>query len=270
MSTRGGGPFGPEPDYPAHTSQAVLLAALEQTGILLLRQALPPSDLKTLHWRALQAYTRADTLFSQGQLSPAETMLYHYGHVPPQACYPADNPFLALVELLKPLQGLLNSLLREPVLLYQNSLFRRQTPQSANAPALPWHQDAAFLGPVSPVWNLWCPLVNCGEQAPGLEVLRLNLSQILAPPQLPAGHIIQAGDPYELYAFPDAWLKERYPDTPCWLPQMQVGDLLCFHERILHRTGLLPQMTTARLSLELRVSEAAAAQISDSLVIPLC
>jgi len=257
------------PDYPAQTEVTQLLGVLKEQGCLLLRQALPLKPLAALHWRALQAYNRADTRFALGQLSEAETTLYRYGHVPPQACYPAEDPFLALAHLLEPLLPLLSAITTDPVLLYQNSLFRRQQPQSAAAPPLPWHQDAAFLGKVSPVWNVWCPLVNCGEQAPGLEILLLNPTEVLAPPRLPEGHVLKAGDAYELYAFPPEWLQLHCPEVPAWLPSLQVGDVLLFHERILHRTGLNPSMNLPRLSLELRVTSAAAAQGCDSLLVPL-
>ncbi|MBT9548876.1 MAG: hypothetical protein IV090_26025 [Candidatus Sericytochromatia bacterium] len=260
--------FAP-PDYPAQTELAQLIAILDSQGCLLLRQALPLKPLAALHWRALQAYNRADTRFALGQLSEAETTLYRYGHVPPQACYPAGDPFLALAHFLEPLLLLLSAITTDPVLLYQNSLFRRQQPQSVSAPPLPWHQDAAFLGKVSPVWNVWCPLVNCGEQAPGLEILLLNPTEVLTPPGLPEGHVLKAGDAYELYAFPPEWLQLQCPEAQAWFPSLQVGDALIFHERILHRTGLRPSMNLPRLSLELRVSSAAAAQGCDSLLVPL-
>jgi len=257
------------PDYPAQTPLAQLSRALWSQGCLLLRQALPVKPFAAIHWRALQAYNRADTLFAQGLLPKSEEILYRYGHVPPQACYPSENPFLALPHLLEPLLPLLKEVTEDPVLLYQNSLFRRQQPQSPAAPPLPWHQDAAFLGEVSPVWNIWCPLVSCGEQAPGLEILLMNLTEVFTPPTLPEGHVLQAGDPYEFFAFPPEWLKLHYPEVPAWLPSMQVGDVLIFHERILHRTGLRPNMGEPRLSLEMRVTSAEAAQNCDSLIVPL-
>lgn len=257
------------PDYAAQTASNSLLAAASAQGCLLLRQALPLKPLAALHWRALQAYNRADTLLALGQMPQAEAHLYGYGHVPPQACYPPEDPFLALAHLLAPLHPLLAALCEDPVLLYQNSLFRRQQPLSTAAPPLPWHQDAAFLGAVTPVWNVWCPLVDCGEQAPGLEILLQNLGEVLTPPTLPAGHRLQAGDPYDLYAFPPDWLKQHYPETPMWSPRLQVGDVLLFHERILHRTGLLAAMTHPRLSLEMRITAAAAAKDCDSLLVPL-
>jgi hypothetical protein len=256
-------------DFSMDTELEILLAVLNERGFLLLRQALPIKSLQTLYWKALQAYNRADFLHQQGNLPHAEKLFYQYGHVPPQACYFPQDPYLALVQLLKPLWPLLQACITEPVLIYQNSLFRRQMPEATFSPALPWHQDAAFLSPLNPVWNCWCPLQDCGKDAPGIELLDFNIKEKLTPPQQPNKHQIKAGDPYDLYAFSEQFLTSHFPNASIWSPEMQVGDVLLFHERILHRTALQPSMHKSRLSLEMRLVAKENAQNCDSLLIPL-
>lgn len=258
----------PRPECSAQTAQSELQQLFQQHGCLLIRQALPQQPLQALLGLARQAYARADALMSTGQLPQAERTLYGYGHVPPQACYPSSDPFLYLARLLQSWQPLLQSLLWEPLLLYQGSMFRRQFPEAGPSPALPWHQDCVFLEPVHPVLNCWTPLVPCGHNAPTLEILLLNLNGLLPSPRHP-GHPPRPGAAYLDYGFTDPELSMRFPEAIRWAPTMLPGDLLIFHEFMLHRTGLTPTMAQTRLSLEIRVTNPAGAAQSQSLAIPI-
>ena len=252
----------PPPDVQADTPLSEWVTAFEREGCLLIRQILDLEHLKALRWRAQQAYARADVLRGAGKLSPTEQVLDRYGHVPAEACYAPHNPFLELVELLAPCRPLLEALLPEPVLLYRVSLFRRQTAEGSPAAPLPWHQDSAFLGELHPVLNCWSPLEPCDGTRPGLELLRQNLCTALRP-------TAEAGDDYTRMALSETELQTRFPTTPRWCPDMEPGDLLLFHEHMLHRTAWHPHLLKARHSLEMRVTSASTAAARSSLLIPL-
>ncbi|PIQ28349.1 hypothetical protein COW36_04050 [bacterium (Candidatus Blackallbacteria) CG17_big_fil_post_rev_8_21_14_2_50_48_46] len=256
------------PEFQSQAPLCALLDAFQEQGYLLWRNCLPADRLNPLLWKARQAYARADSLFAQGQLPAAEALLFRYGHVPPEACYPPHDPFLALARLLEPCLVFLNAVLEAPVLLYQNSLFRRQMPEKSPSPPLPWHQDALFLGDLSPVLNLWCPLMACGQDAPGLEIFEVNLKESLRLERFPRRGV-QAGDAYADFSFLPEELESLFPGASSWTPTLNPGDLLVFHEKILHRTHLQKGMTQTRISLEMRcISHNKAPQL-DSLTLPL-
>jgi hypothetical protein len=110
-----------------------------------------------------------------------------------------------------------------------------------------WHQDGALkfdfaactgsppANALLQMLTCWIPLIPCGEDAPGLELVLEPLARLLSPPELTPDRISEA---YRAECF------ER--------PSLQPGDALLLRGDTLHRTHVTPQMTRDRTSIELR------------------
>ena len=106
-----------------------------------------------------------------------------------------------------------------------------------------WHQDGAlyfnFLErqpepeDLLPMITCWLSLTDCGELAPGLELLDLRLNRLLPPEALTHEAICSRGKRF---------LR----------PVLNGGDLLIFDGSLLHRTYVHPGMNRDRTSVELR------------------
>ena len=111
-----------------------------------------------------------------------------------------------------------------------------------------WHQDGAlgfdFLGQSSelagpgallPIVTCWVALTPCGRRAPGLELVRERMDELVAFAELT-----------------DANIRERFSEESLWQPELEAGDALVFASDILHRTHVHESMVDDRTSLELR------------------
>ena len=131
---------------------------------------------------------------------------------------------------------------------------RRQFPPNqgpADAVAHAWHQDgaygASFLHPsflhpsnsqpelLLPMLTVWIPLHDCGQDAPGIELLDASLPKLLPPSQL-CNQFIQ-----------QAWPKDLF-----YRPIMTPTDALIIAADSLHRTYVTEHMTRFRGCVELR------------------
>ena len=111
-----------------------------------------------------------------------------------------------------------------------------------------WHQDGALLYPFDPTGarapdadgllrmvTCWVALTPCGQNAPGLELVRQHLDSLLPPSELT-----------------DSRVCARCPAELFWRPVMEPGDVLLFDGSTLHRTHVEPHMEADRTSIELR------------------
>lgn len=107
-----------------------------------------------------------------------------------------------------------------------------------------WHQDGAlhadFNATEPPdlllhMLTCWISLTPCGDDAPGLELLRKPLTGLLSPAALSPSQVDLQHDPAAL-----------------WRPVMAPGDALLFGGDALHRSHVTPAMRAERISLELR------------------
>lgn len=116
-----------------------------------------------------------------------------------------------------------------------------------------WHQDGALgydflaLGQhaapdpgLLQMLTCWVPLVNCGIEAPGLELIAGRQASLLTPAELtPAG------------------IDARCANLGRWQPALAAGDALLFCGDLLHRTYSHGGMTRDRVSIELRFIDGA-------------
>lgn len=147
-----------------------------------------------------------------------------------------------------PLQGVIDAVFGRHVALLADQCWARCQYAPGQAPpghaAHGWHQDGAlhfdFGTPQVhrvPLQMLtcWIALTPCGDDAPGLELLRTPLPALLPPAELTPSRV-----------------DERHARDDFWRPAMGPGDLLLFSGDSLHRTHVAPAMTRHRTSLELR------------------
>jgi hypothetical protein len=151
-----------------------------------------------------------------------------------------DSP-PAMFEVLEALERvgmhrLLTAYLGErPVMTVSRSVLRR-LPQQPRA--LGWHQDASIFGRPAPSLNCWIAFNDCGDDAPGIEVVPRRVDHVL---DVPANRALsRAGVAMEP---PSAPLRGV---APVFAP----GDALIFDDLLVHRTTMHARMKRTRYSME--------------------
>jgi hypothetical protein len=157
--------------------------------------------------------------------------------------YLGDSPRMAFdfVELLLRLRipDVIEGYLGErPALSIAKSTLRR-VPSTMQVSA--WHQDGAFLGPGIRSVNLWLTLSDCGEYAPGLDLVPKRLREIVET----GTH----GTPLS-WAVGDGLIQRISQDAPVVSPNFRAGDALLFDHLLLHRTSLPPKRRLNRYAIE--------------------
>lgn len=109
-----------------------------------------------------------------------------------------------------------------------------------------WHQDGGLgvhfdpgsrdVPAMTRLLTLWVPLQHITPAAcPGLEFVLPQLDRLLHPAELN-----------------DIVLRERFPASAFWIPEVQFGDALLFAAGTLHRTHVHGSMHENRLSIDYR------------------
>lgn len=124
-----------------------------------------------------------------------------------------------------------------PMLTLEKWNLRRVPPTAGTS----WHQDGAFMGTHLHTVNLWVTLSDCGQDAPGLDIVDKRFD-----------HIVETGTPgayYDWDVSPDIVEVER-GEAQIMSPSLKAGDAVFFDHYLLHRTGVNPGMTQTRYALE--------------------
>jgi hypothetical protein len=122
-----------------------------------------------------------------------------------------------------------------PILTTFKTTFREAVPGPEHKV---WHQDGAFMGPVRTL-NTWVALTKCGRDAPGMEFVPERME------------ILETGTEDAVFSWSVApSLVERKFPGKLVCPEFEPGDILLFDERLLHRTYILPEMSTTRHAIE--------------------
>lgn len=105
-----------------------------------------------------------------------------------------------------------------------------------------WHQDGAFLGSGIRAVNVWLTLTDCGQDAPGLDVVPRRFD-----------HVVETGTDGSLFdwAVGPEKVQAVSGSTPPVRPPFRAGDALIFDDLFLHRTAVHPAMTRERHAVEL-------------------
>ncbi|MEZ0373551.1 MAG: hypothetical protein ACAI44_30960 [Candidatus Sericytochromatia bacterium] len=224
---------------------------LASHNCLLIRKQGPAWMIQETLRRALKVFEFRQRQFEQRQLPPGYHKNYDYGLMTyigiRELDLPHESPFQIVSAFAKSsLRPLFEACLGKP--LYFNlteSAVRRQLPDRPEL-YIPFHQDGPFCqNPAWPQLNCWAPLVSCGSQAPGLEMLPVGLQEML--PVTPDQH-----EHYGHYALSDKEVFRHGRPEQLWHPGLEPGDVLLLNSYALHRTYAQPSMQTPRYSLELR------------------
>jgi hypothetical protein len=152
-----------------------------------------------------------------------------------------DSPMLSfeLGELYRSvgLPELVEGYLREqPLVAGDKATLRKAEPAVSGA----WHQDGKFMGEVKAL-NLWVSLSECGEQAPGLDLVPRRLEQHLAT---------QTDEAMMPNQISQRVAEQAAGEVPILRPTFEPGDALLFDELFLHKTASDPSMRRPRYAIE--------------------
>jgi hypothetical protein len=129
-------------------------------------------------------------------------------------------------------------------------MLRKMVPhESVEVTSIPWHQDAFGYPPEFVSINCWTLLSpnECGLTSPGLDLI---------PDAIPAFIGLEATPAPVLYGFlesPHDAIRHYTRAYDPWRPSIGLGDVLIFDSLAIHRTGLAPEQTETRISLECRL-----------------
>jgi hypothetical protein len=152
----------------------------------------------------------------------------------------ADSPrmLFELFELVDDLGlgDLMTDLLGERPLLSGIKGTMRRVPPDVEVDGR-WHQDGAFLGEQVNALNIWITLSQCGQDAPGLDIV----------PKRVDGVITRDADARFDWSLSEAAVLEAGTVVR---PLLEAGDAVLFDQLLIHRTGASPGMTRDRYAIE--------------------
>jgi hypothetical protein len=123
-----------------------------------------------------------------------------------------------------------------PLLSGDKTTLRKAEPSVSGA----WHQDGKFMGQVRAL-NLWLSLSECGQDAPGLDVVPRRLGE----------HVpTNTDDAMMLNQVSQRAAEAAAGELPIMRPIFQPGDALLFDELFLHKTASDTSMRRPRYALE--------------------
>ena len=256
----------PEPDFdalpangsplveiePARLTPGLLRAGILRSGCVLVRGLVDRPDAERVAAEIDRAFTErarfeADKSFNDRYYVPFEHD-ERRGLTPPRNFIEAgggvlavDSPCLSfeLGELLRSigLPSLVEGYLREPPLVAgDKATLRKADPKVSGA----WHQDGKFMGEVKAL-NLWLALSECGQKAPGLDLVPRRLEQ----------HVDTQTDEAMMPNQVSQRVAERAAgELPILRPTFEPGDALLFDELFLHKTASDPGMRRPRYAIE--------------------
>ncbi len=107
---------------------------------------------------------------------------------------------------------------------------------------------APQLGPNPRLINVWVPLVPCGVECPGLEVVNRRMDGLVPTADGPDSYYARLGT-----AIAEALVARTAEPYELWHPPVGVGDLFLFLGTTIHRTYVTPAMTGERISADIRL-----------------
>ena len=207
----------------ATAGPAAAYQSLANRGTVLIRQLFDPARLES--WR------KAASDFFDGDMAQAVN-IDKLGD-PASLKEGTSGSFLAAV-----LRGFF---MFEPEMCVPNCFMRRVEPRYRET-AVPFHQDINAFGRL--MVNVWTPLVACGRNAPGLEVVARRTPMLF--------ETVAATSQYDSLQISEELIGERFGEDATIRPEMSPGDVLILLGTTIHRTYMTPAMTNRRLSMELR------------------
>jgi hypothetical protein len=122
-----------------------------------------------------------------------------------------------------------------PGILARKATLRRVAPGKMAG----WHQDGAFLGRGIRSLNVWIALTDCGQDAPGLEVVGRRVDSLL--PTGAGAHAAWGITAQDAAEFGGEDIQK---------PLFAAGDAMLFDHLLVHRTAFSTAMTRERYAIE--------------------
>jgi hypothetical protein len=147
--------------------------------------------------------------------------------------------FFDIVELFEDLgiRELATEFLGEPPVLLANKWTLRRVQPKGDPD---WHQDGSFMGEDIRSLDVWIALSECGEDAPGLDLVGRRID-----------HVVETGTDGAVFDWTvGPGMVERVAQGTLVRPVFHPGDTMFFDHLCLHRTGAHPGMTRPRYALE--------------------
>lgn len=225
------------------------LELLDRYNSLIIRRFTPPQIIAVLAQRVQQVFELRQREYEAGLTDPGKT--FEHGSVPYLGLSDLDSaggpPYqiLGLIAASR-LLPLFKQYVGTPMFCNVGESAARRVIPERTGMYLPFHQDGFFNH--QPRWkmiNCWVPLVPCGRDAPGIDLLPIGLNELLeVTPEEKARHAPYAFSESEAFCL-------RHSEA-IWHPVFEPGDLLLMNPYAIHRTYGHPFMKHPRYSLELR------------------
>ena len=231
-------------EFDADASPSAMAACIEQNGVALIRGCYPVALIAQIA-AACDAYFAAqDAAVARGEQPPNR-----FRTIPLEAIAVEGVPAhsLLMTELVRAVAGACIGTAKPAA--KRQSYVRCSHPTAPDL-RLPYHQDGrVLLG--GDLVNCWIPLVDCGREIPGLEVVVARVPGLEPTlPGEPQANYFRAGG---MEIDPDD-VQRRYGPDRLWHPEFRAGDALIFLGTTIHRTHVAPGMSGGRLSIDLRLT----------------
>ena len=250
----------------------VVRSALRDTGCVLLRQAILPHQCYRFEKMIEKSMAKVKEYVDRSERQPeedredrspampvADSLSFNakIGSLLPD-WFEEINPGYSLYDLvaLRELKLFRDCVFRGPYEPSPYSYARRVSPLEKDVDKgfqgpLDFHIDAQFHDPARFAINFWIPLTDCGTDAPGLQVLLMDIPAVQNYVyETTGGSGRLTGE--ELYNLNFDSLVSRYPADRVFRPQMEIGDVLVFHNWTVHATWNTESMVRPRIGAELR------------------
>jgi hypothetical protein len=235
---------------------AGIAKSLEEAGCVRINGLFPAALMQEFKAWAEIAFRQFDQEIAQDSLDPDfkayfQLVPHMINHIPSNR-FDHFNQLPSLIYqlfLASPLPDILHACYGGSILYSSiHSVLRRQTPTQKQ-----WytgfHQDGHFLDPRWKFLHCWFPLMECGIDAPSLELIPAGLKSIR-----PSNQKNFKGDHY--YDNRDLDLQSEilpfFAQETFWPQFLAAGDLLLYDSYCLHRTYETPLMSQARYNFEMR------------------
>ncbi len=230
---------------PVPAADALRVAAVfEANGAVHVRDAIPAGVVERVREASRRMLRRWDDAAAAGALEGHDRVAHERRYI---ALPLLDAGGDAAAMLLTPAIAALGRayLGKEPI-VHESSHVREMVVGRVDT-HLPYHQDETIVE--RRVLNVWIPLVECGRDAPGLELVANSWRTLFPPEPLPAAKF-----PVERARLrPETIVRTFGPDA-FWRPAFRPGDAMLFSGATVHRTFSNPLMTSNRLSVEMRLA----------------
>lgn len=130
----------------------------------------------------------------------------------------------------------------QPPAISPTDCFIRQVFPTEESTYIPFHQDVTALATTGV--NVWIPLVDCGVDAPSLEIMAERTLKIFPT-------VTSAGD-YNQTEIEVSEVYAAFPPERRFYPTPNLGDAVLFLGSTVHRSHIARGMTKGRMSVEMR------------------